>query len=545
MSQLRVTGGRVYDPANGVDGDVRDVCIEGDRIVAEIPPNAPRLDARGMIVMPGGVDMHSHVASGAVNVARRLLPEDHARAPAGAPSLDDPTEIARSGVGGTVPTTFTTGYRYAGLGYTTVFDAAVAPIMARSAHSQLDDTPVVDGGFFALLGNDDYLLRLIDAGERERAREYAAWILGATGAYAIKVVNPGGVEMWKRGARERTELDRTLGGSRVTPRAILETLADAANDLSLPHAAHIHCNNLGLPGNSATTLETMMALDGRRAHFTHLQFHSYGKTADGAWASAAREIIEYVNAHPSVSGDVGQVMFGQAATLTADAPVEYLLHRSSGRKWANLDIELETGCGVVPHEYKDRNAVAALQWAIGLELFLLSSDPWRVVLSTDHPNGGSFMSYPALIRLLMDRAHRDEQVRAVEQKLLAGSALADGLDREYTLNEIAIVTRAGPARLLGLRNKGHLGVGADADVTIYMPDANAEVMFATPRYVVKSGVLVVEEGELRRAPRGRRLHVRPGYDATITRDLRRYFDEYGTVRFANYPVGEFQDAPCA
>ena len=50
----------------------------------------------------------------------------------------------------------------------------------------------------------------------------------------------------------------------------------------------------------------------------------------------------------TISGDVGQVMFGQAATVTADAPVEYLLHQSSGRKWANLDIELETGCGVVP-----------------------------------------------------------------------------------------------------------------------------------------------------------------------------------------------------
>src|SRR2546430_3031579 len=51
------------------------------------------------------------------------------------------------------------------------------------------------------------------------------------------------------------------------------------------------------------------------------------------------------------------------------------------------------------------------QWAVGLELFLLARDPWRVVLSTDHPNGGSFLSYPRLIRLLMDRAYRDEQDR--------------------------------------------------------------------------------------------------------------------------------------
>ena len=545
MSQLRIVGGSVYDPANGVDGDVRDVCIDAGHIVADVSASAPRLDARGMVVMPGGVDMHCHVASGAVNVARRLLPEDHARDPALAPILEESTVIPRSGSGGTVPSTFTTGYRYAGLGYTTVFDAAVAPLMARAAHSQLDDTPIVDGGFFALLGNDDYLLRLIDAGDRERAREYSAWLLGATGAYAIKLVNPGGVELWKRGGRQRTDLDTTLGSSRVTPRAILETLVDAANTLGLPHGAHIHCNNLGLPGNAATTLATMSALDGRRAHFTHLQFHSYGVTADGGWRSAAREIIEFVNTHPTVSADVGQVMFGAATTLTADAPVEHLLHKSSGRKWANIDIELETGCGVVPHEYSDRNAVAALQWAIGLELFLLSADPWRVVLSTDHPNGGSFMSYPALIRLLMDRAHRDEQIARVEQKLLSGTALADGLAREYSLGEIAIITRAGPARLLGLRNKGNLGVGADADVTVYMPDENRATMFSTPRYVVKGGTLVVEEGQLRRAPTGRRLHVQPRFDSSVTRDIERYFDQYGTVRFANYPVGPLRDAPAA
>jgi formylmethanofuran dehydrogenase subunit A len=543
VNHLRIAGGLVYDPANAVDGDVRDICIEDGRIVASLPVTAPRLDARGMVVMPGGVDMHCHVASSSVNVARRLLPEDHGQHPATAPLLDDTAAVPRSGTDGTVPTTFTTGYRYAGLGYTTVFDAAVAPIMARTAHTQLDDTPIVDGGFFALLGNDDYLLRLIDAGDRERAREYAAWMLAAVGAYAIKIVNPAGVELWKRGMKERTDLDTALGSSRVTPRAILETLVDAANTLQLPHGAHIHCNNLGLPGNSVTTLATMAALDGRRAHFTHLQFHSYGKSPEGRWQSAAREIVEYVNAHQNISGDVGQVMFGPAATITADAPVEYLLHKSSGRKWANVDIELETGCGVVPHEYRDRNAVAALQWAIGLELFLLSADPWRLVLSTDHPNGGSFMSYPELIRLLMDRVYRDEQIARVERKLLAGSALADGLGREYSLSEIAVVTRAGPARLLGLRNKGHLGVGADADVTVYVPDDNRATMFSTPRYVVKGGVLVVEEGQLRRAPTGHRLYVRPPFDQSVTHDIERYFDQYGTVRFANVPVAGLRDSP--
>ena len=541
--RLRIVGGEVYDPANGVDGAVRDLCIEAGRIVAEVPPGTPTVDARGMVVMPGGVDIHSHIASSACNHARRLLPEEHTAEPVPAPALPAPELPGRSGTGGTLPSTFTTGYRYAGLGYTTVFDAAVAPIMARHSHEELDDTPILDGGFFVLLGNDEYLLRQVEAGERDRARDYAAWLLGATGGYAIKIVNPGGIQAWKSGQRNLTEIDQALGSSRVTPRAILETLTDTANALRLPHPVHIHCNNLGVPGNVATTLETMEALDGRRAHFTHLQFHCYGAGEGGGWSSAADRVIEYVNDNPLVSVDVGQVMFGPATTISADGPAEYLLHASSGRKWVNLDVELETGCGIVPYAFRERAAVSALQWAVGLELFLLSDDPWRVVLSTDHPNGGSFLSYPALIQLLMDRGVRDDQLTRVNPKLLAGTALADGLSREYTLSEIAIVTRAGPARLLGLRHKGHLGIGADADVTVYARDRDIARMFATPRYVIKAGLLVVEEGQLRRAPSGRRLRVSPAYDASAIRDVRRHLDAYGTVGFDNFAVRGLRDAP--
>ena len=31
--------------------------------------------------------------------------------------------------------------------------------------------------------------------------------------------------------------------------------------LNLPHSIHLHTNNLGLPGNYTTTLETMKALE--------------------------------------------------------------------------------------------------------------------------------------------------------------------------------------------------------------------------------------------------------------------------------------------
>jgi formylmethanofuran dehydrogenase subunit A len=68
-------------------------------------------------------------------------------------------------------------------------------------------------------------------------------------------------------------------------------------------------------------------------------------------------------------------------------------------------------------------------------------------------------------------------------------------------------------------------------------------MFAMPRYVIKSGTLVVEEGQLRRAPATHRLHVRPQYDAAVMRDVSSWFDRYGTIALANYPVAPPRDAP--
>src|SRR6266513_1088325 len=160
------------------------------------------------------------------------------------------------------------------------------------------------------------------------------------------------------------------------------------------------------------------------------------------------------------------------------------------------------------------------------------------MLSTDHPNGGSFLSYPKLIRLLMDHAFREDQMGRANQKAIRRTALPDGLDREYTLNEIAIITRAAPARLLGLRDKGHLGAGADADVTIYDDRADREEMFATPRYVIKGGRVVVRDGELVEAPAGCLLRSAAPYDPAVEDVLREQFEARYSVQFENYPVGE-------
>ena len=98
------------------------------------------------------------------------------------------------------------------------------------------------------------------------------------------------------------------------------------------------------------------------------------------------------------------------------------------------------------------------------------------------------------------------------------------------------MTRAGPARLLGLPQKGHLGPGADADVALYEKGPDAEGMFASPRHVLKRGVPVLEDGELRAAPDGRTLRARPRLDPAAGERLRGEFESRYSIRMDNYPV---------
>jgi formylmethanofuran dehydrogenase subunit A len=529
---LGILNGRVYDPVNGIDGEVQDIWIRDGRIVAaeEIDRHqADTIDASGLVVMPGGVDVHSHIAGAKVNAGRKFCPEDHRD------HTRTRTGSFRSGAGYTTPTTFLTGYRYAEMGYTTVMEAATAPLAARHAHEELEDTPIIDKGVFVTMGNNHFVMQAIRDGDRERARDYVAWLLEATKGYAIKVVNPGGVENWKWG-KNVSRLDDEVIGFEVTPRQIIQTLSWINDELKLPHVPHIHGLRLGQSGNAETTVETIESLEGRRAHFCHLQFLSYAGRG-GRMRSGAEAVAQAVNAHTNITVDVGQVVFGPATTMTSDGPLEYRLHQLSGHKWLNDDVESEAGGGVVPMAYAPKNVVNAIQWITGLELFLLIDDPWRVFLTTDHPNGGPFFCYPQVIKLLMDRDYRDEQLAGIHPRARRNALLPE-LGREYSLYEIAIITRAGTARALGLLKKGHLGIGADADVTVYADLEDREAMFAHPRYVLKDGILVVREGKLVCERPGRTLYVRPPYHPAIKADIREHFEQAYTISFDNYPVQE-------
>jgi formylmethanofuran dehydrogenase subunit A len=296
-------------------------------------------------------------------------------------------------------------------------------------------------------------------------------------------------------------------------------------------------------------VEDLATEDKPAIHITHCQFGAFKGSDWRTLESGAGEIANYVNNHSHVTVDMGQVVFADTTTMTADGPFQYTLHELSGNKWVNQDVETETSGGIVPFHYSRKSYVHALQWSIGLELALLVKDPWKIFMTTDHPNGGPFTSYPRVIAWLISRKAREATLKRLNARAKSRSILPS-IDRELGFDEIAVMTRAGTAKALGLKRKGHLGVGADADIAVY--DINPKSLdpskryktvrkaFRRAAYVIKNGKIVVGNGEVLKHIEGATmwLDVKVSEPIRITNEMKRRFREYWTVEYENYPVPE-------
>jgi formylmethanofuran dehydrogenase subunit A len=547
--EILIKNGFVYDPINGVNGEKMDIAVKDGKIVETVNERkARKINASGMVVMPGGVDIHCHIAGSEVNTGRLLRPEDHLK------DFERKTSITRSGVGHSIPSTFTTGYRYARMGYTTIMNPSMPPLEAKHTHEELSDTPMVDKASYPLLGDWWFVLEYLRNNEIEECAKHIAWIMTSTKGYAIKIVNPGGLEAWGFGSNVHS-LDDQVPHFCTTPREIIRGLCKVNKLLNLPHTIHVHTNNLGQPGNYVTALDTMdcvkdLACDDKPAiHITHCQFCAFKGDDWRTLESGAEDIANYVNCHSHVTLDMGQVIFTDTTTMTADGPFQFGLYELTGNKWVNHDVETETSGGIVPFRYRRKSYVHSIQWSIGLELALLIEDPWKIFMTTDHPNGGPFTSYPRIIAWLMSKKAREATLKRINPRAKSRSLLPS-MDRELSFYEIAIMTRAGQAKALGLKNKGHLGIGADADVAIY--NVNPETVdlsrkyktvrraFRRAGYTIKGGKLVVKNGEILKHVEGATmwLDVQMSEPSKVSDEMKRKFREYWTVEYENYPVTE-------
>jgi formylmethanofuran dehydrogenase subunit A len=559
MAEILVKAGFVIDPTRKIDGDVGDIAIKDGKIVDKVSSSAKVIDAKGKVVMAGGVDIHAHVAGPKVNVGRLFRPEDKLLSGTSRSTMAQKNGY-RMESGFSIPSTFKTGYDYARMGYGFVMEAAMPPIHSPHVHEEIHDTPIIDEAALPVFGNNWFVMDYLKKGEVENTASYIAWLLKATKGYGVKVVNPGGTAAWGWGLN-CLSLDDPVPYFEITPREIITGLMQANEYLGLPHSMHVHQNNLGNPGNYQLTLDSLKLAEkvkpknkfGREQvmHSTHLQFHSYGGTGWGDFESKAKEVMDYVNKNKAITVDTGNVTLDETTTMTADGPFEHHLTGLNHLKWCNVDVEMETAAGVVPYVYDPNIRVCDIQWAIGLELALYAKDMDRIFITTDHPNAGPFTRYPRVIKWLMSKKAREAVLTSFKHKdKVIDATTLHSIDRELTLFEIAQMTRSGPAKCLGLGNLyGGLAPGMIADVGVFdlnyknMPgDAEKiESAFQRAACFIKSGDIVVKDGEV--VGHGHKktvwVNVNMPENPQVKRDITQSFTTDYTVQLENYSVKDY------
>ena len=352
----------------------------------------------------------------------------------------------------------------------------------------MHDIPIVDKSTLLLMANNELMLDLL-RWEFERAKSLVGWMLWAAKTYGIKA----SIRWWPgSGERTPTSFTRPSKDTRASRRRRSSPSSRRSSTNRIAASDASHQNNPGVPGNVTSTIETMNILQGH-ARTSRKRFMPWRTLA--SMRSEAPAIAAEFLKNKNLTCDVG-CAFRRRQTITADGPWQHLLYELTGRKWGNRSGE-RNGLGIVPYVYSDHHLVNAVQWAVGLELLLID-DPWRV---PDHrpSQWRRLLAIPGDPAALMDVEFRKEKC-ALRPKHKA--YYARGHRPCYILRG-GHSDLGGPARALGLTQKGHLGVGADGDVTIIPRSRTRRVSFSYPlAYVLKGERWLSRRAKCERSAKG-------------------------------------------
>jgi formylmethanofuran dehydrogenase subunit A len=205
----RIAGGRLYDPASDLNGEVRDLFIKDGRIVRSLAAVDRVIPAQGQVVLPAGLDLRGQVATYGVHLLR---------------------------LGGRAPSPRELGETYAALGYTHVHEPFLTLETAGYVHRQLAALPVVDGSASLVLNLRELDLWLRSPESLGQLGETLPVLLDRTRSLNLRVREPY--------VRFRQDY---YAHRRLAPGPALEALAELAQGQNLTITLESHPEVLKVP----------------------------------------------------------------------------------------------------------------------------------------------------------------------------------------------------------------------------------------------------------------------------------------------------------
>lgn len=298
---------------------------------------------------------------------------------------------------------------------------------------------------------------------------------------------------------------KLLGGHYPLKPAVSSLLIKTA----LEHGAYIawHAGTSEHGSNIEGMREAVELSQGNFLHLAHI--NAYCRGAIRPEVEETKEAIELLLANPHIHCESYiSPMNGTRLTCSEDGQVQSKVTGNCLRKFG-----FTTDREGIQQAFK-ANKVYAVYDAGGYSDLVTGDEGLKLWLDNNSDVGGSFNVNPPLPRVWLAQAKRDDGSFVVDAISTDGGCIPRNVILEQglslvklgilSLSEFAAKTSLNPARMLRLHNKGHLSVGADADITIYdYATQKAVATFVKGKTVFKDGKVYGTGGTVICTERGR------------------------------------------
>ncbi|TFG25359.1 MAG: hypothetical protein EU529_01405 [Promethearchaeota archaeon] len=550
MERLIIKNGLVFDPLNNIDGEIKDILIENSKIVEKFSKEKDikeikEINANGKTVIPAAIDIHTHIASQQVNWIRLLGTKN---------------ELFKKVWESLILENF--ARNYISNGYTFILEANVYPSLAKQTVFNFRELPVLDKAMLLNVSNMWPLELEFQRGKIDDMAVFLSDLLSITKGFGLKVYNPFESESWnfQNLRKEVSGKGRLYNFSALD---VYENLTKANEHLGLPHSVHAHIEgyeDLKSKNNLFTILNKINSLDLeptskisseiKRTQVFHIA-HASAYNVDGNNS----ELINIVNSNENIDLDLGFIGFDQINPLiTSDRRlIDSLLKTNNNEathKLIRAAVEFEGDTFATFRNFDKKNIANCYLWANALDLSLRIKNIWQMQFSINFPNYANITDVPEIATWLVSKTTRDNFMKDMNSEFLKDNSLINN-DKTLTFNEIVILTRASPAKSLGLGSiKGNLGVGADADINIIDLNINDIDISKNPNsiktalsnieYVIKAGNIIKEQEKIDLSPQGKIFWSQGKLEkedkSLIMKMKREFYEKFGSIFYDSLKI---------
>jgi formylmethanofuran dehydrogenase subunit A len=493
--EILIQNAKVFDSKSNVHGDKKDILISKGVIVDKLskPNEAEIINGNGLIAFPGGIDLRSYFYQPNVDYIRTQ-------------SIQEPDFI-------TIPIFNAIQKQYLEHGILSTCEMDVPMTQTKLSLYNMTQNSMLDHFMILDLGSNWSFFSDIQSGDKtQNIAIVISKLLSELKGYGISANAPYHQQYWKLNQKtpENPEKVPLLSINQISVFKDLIKANLTAQIRSSTFISPYDMENQKSESNILAILKNICEEIGKETikpkkspiHLSMANHYFTEKTDD---------LINFYSRNPIFEMDVCPLIFGSnRPLLTNQRNIAINESIKSKSPITTIDLEFDTENYITTRNLKVPDALSVLIWSRFLEILLKLkkiNQLERVSLSSNAPCNMCLTDYPKVFNWLLNSKSRMDIIDTLPSSLRSSISLQD-ISKNLDLYDLSQVFSYNPAKTLGMDDrKGHLGIGADADVILFkINDAlissndkkTAEEIlkgFSSANTIIKRGTILKKNGE--------------------------------------------------